>query len=404
MATSGRRLLIAVLGVALASTLGCSSAPHLPTATADSSASPSLHPRPTRPGPGTGTGPDATTFCRAALPADWQRAQTSGALTAASGETLDPIAVAPDGKSVFAVSRAAGAPALVWLREHGTRRTTVHTAAHPERGGFGLADFDGRWLVFSVLHSNDIASKWDLYAWDSVSGGAPRRIAQSALGPDGAVVPGPFLYPWVHRGRATWVQAVGDGTRNQKLSDIQRQVHLYDLATGSDRIVRSGHMAPSFFAGETVVWPEAFAMDTPVKLAAADAAGNPVQLPAALSAAEGSPSPASDGTTWAWTGADRRTLYAWRAGWAAPAVVVRGESIDWVRVASDVITWTDPVATWGADVRTRAYTQLTAQHGGSISHGRAVAVSQPAADGRPAGYVLSGADLAPLSCDDARTP
>ncbi|MFJ5547893.1 hypothetical protein [Streptomyces sp. NPDC093225] len=407
MATSGRRLLTAVLGAALASILGCSPAPHRPDAAAapPHSVTPPGTP-PTAPAgtpvPGgtEGGGPGTSdAFCRADPPDGWRRAQGAGALAAAADERLDPVAVAPDGSSVFAVSRrASGAPALVWLRDRGARRTTVHTAAHADKGGFGLADFDGRWLVFSVLHANDLAAAWDLYAWDASLGGPPRAIGHSATAPGGAVVPGPFLYPWVHRGRATWVQAVGDGGEQQKLADVRRQVHLYDLAAGTDRIVRTGHMAPSFFAGDTVVWPEAFAVDTPTKLTGTDLDGRPVRLPAALSAADGSPAAAGNGTTWAWTARDRRTLYAWRAGWPAPAVVVRGEGIDWVHVAGDVVTWTDPVATWGADLRTRAYTRLTPRYGGSSSHGRALVVSYPTDDSRSGSYVLSGADLPRLAC------
>ncbi|MFB6583988.1 hypothetical protein ACFCYC_42420, partial [Streptomyces sp. NPDC056402] len=62
-------------------------------------------------------------------------------------------------------------------------------------------------------------------------------------------MPGPFTYPWVNDGKATWVQGVSDGTKDQKLTDVQRQVHLYDLASATDKIVHTGRMAPSFFTG-----------------------------------------------------------------------------------------------------------------------------------------------------------
>lgn len=338
------------------------------------------------------------TFCRVDTPASWKQAQAAGMLQAARDESLDPMAVAPDGSSVIAASRRDGRVTLVWVRDHGRERTTIYTAADSGQGGLGLADFDGRWLVFGVLASNDVGSKWELFAWDSRAGGAPKSIARTHVGADGNPVPGPFLYPWVDNGKATWVQGVGNGKKDQKLTDVQRQVHLYDLASGTDKIVRTGRMAPSFFAGDTLVWPEAFAIDTPTKLTAATAGGKPGSLPAALAAADGSPASASDGTTWAWTGVGNKNLYAWRAGWPAPVTVVEGEAIDWVRVAGDVITWTDPTATWAADLRGRAYTRITPQYGGSNSHGSAVVVSYPGPDKRSVGYVFTSAGLAPLSC------
>lgn len=337
-------------------------------------------------------------FCKVDTPAAWKQAQTDGMLQAEQGESLDPMAVAPDGSSVIAASKRDGRATLVWLRDQGRKRTTIYTPPNSGQGGLGLADFDGRWLVFNVLASNDVGSKWELFAWDSQAGGAPKSIAKTQIGPDGNPVPGPFMLPWVNNGKATWVQGVSDGTKDQKLTDVQRQVHLYDLTSATDKIVHTGRMAPSFFAGDTLVWPEAFAIDTPTKLAAVTAQGTPSSLPAALAAADGSPAAASDGTTWAWTGAGHKNLYAWRAGWPTPVMVVEGGAIDWVHVAGDVITWTDPTATWAADLRGRAYTQMTPQYGGTNSHGTAVVVSYPGPDKRSVSYVFTSAGLAPLSC------
>ncbi|MET8701310.1 hypothetical protein ABZW10_20950 [Kitasatospora sp. NPDC004723] len=396
MVTTGRRLLIAAVGVALAGTFGCSSTPRTSEATAGSptpNSAASSQPSGSLPAADSGK-----PFCKVDTPDAWKRAQTAGALQAAPGESLDPMAVSPDGSSVIAASRHDGRVALVWVRDQGRERTTVYTAANAGQGGLGLADFDGRWLVFSVLASNDVGSKWELLAWDSRAGGEPRSIARTQVGADGNAVPGPFLYPWVNNGKATWVQGFSDGSKDQKLADVQRQVHLYDLASGSDRIVHTGRMAPSFFAGDTLVWPEAFAIDTPTKLTGVTEQGAPSSLPEALAAADGSPASASDGTTWAWTGAGNKNLYAWRAGWPAPVTVVEGDAIDWVHVAGDVITWTDPTATWAADLRGRAYTQITPKYGGTNSHGSAVVVSYPGPDKRSVSYVFTSGGLAPLSC------
>ncbi|MFE5613440.1 hypothetical protein ACFQ83_44305, partial [Streptomyces sp. NPDC056540] len=182
-------------------------------------------------------------------PAAWKQARAAGMLQAAQGESSGPMAVAPDGSSVIAASRRDGRVTLVWLRDQGRERTTIYTVADSARVASALADFDGRWLVFNVLAPNDVGSQWELLAWDSRAGGAPKSIAETLVGADGNPVPGPFTYPWVNDGKATWVQGVSDGTKDQKLTDVQRQVHLYDLASATDKIVHTGRMAPSFFTG-----------------------------------------------------------------------------------------------------------------------------------------------------------
>ncbi|WP_327388990.1 hypothetical protein [Streptomyces sp. NBC_01207] len=131
---------------------------------------------------------------------------------------------------------------------------------------------------------------------------------------------------------------------------------------------------------------------------AATAQGEPAALPALLAAADGSPASASDGTTWAWARVGHKNLYAWRVGWPKPVIVAEGGAIDWVHVVGDVITWTDTTATWAADLRGRAYTQMTPQYGGTNTDGTAVVVSYPGPGKRSVSYVFTSAGLAPLSC------
>ncbi|MFE6871866.1 hypothetical protein ACFVFS_35660 [Kitasatospora sp. NPDC057692] len=66
-------------------------------------------------------------------------------------------------------------------------------------------------------------------------------------------------------------------------------------------------------------------------------------------------------------------------------------------------TWTDSTATWAADLRGRAYTQITPRYGGTSSHGNAVVVSCPGPDKRSVSYVFTAAGLAPLSCSRDQT-
>ncbi|MBG6134271.1 hypothetical protein [Longispora fulva] len=370
----------------LASTLGCSPAPRpAPQAAAQN---PVAFPAPQGPAKAT-----ATNFCAVKSPESWTRATASGTIGHAPGENLFPVAVAPDGSSLFAEAGhgAAHMNELIWLREHGTRRQTVFTLQAPYLG-FGQMDFDGRWLVFAANKSQDVVGAWDLFAWDSAAGGAPHMIAH-----DDATAPGaPLLWPAVRNGTATWIQATPDASR---------QVHLYTLAGDVDRIVHTGHLASPILVGDLAVWPESTSADAPGQLTAVSVStGAPAALPATLAAIRKPASIASDGTTWVWSSADSRTLSAWRAGWAAPVTVrtVDGDdAIDGIHVAGDLVTWTGSTATYAADLRSRSFTQMSVQYGAALGNGRAITVSYPDGEIKADSmtyvtYVLAGADLPAL--------
>jgi hypothetical protein len=328
-------------------------------------------------------------------PASLTQAETADAIAAKPGETLVPVAVAPDGSSFFAMdgNGVQNLKTLVWSHDHGHSKKTVFTLPASD-AGFGVASFDGRWLVFMADHSQEVTGAWDLYAWDSQGAAAPHVIA----GDPGTSPNSPIEWPQVRAGKATWVQARADGTQ---------QVHLYDLAARHDKVVHSGHIGASLFAGDHLLaWTEALQANGPVTLAAVttdtDAAAS---LPAPLTQAQTAPAAiASDGTTWAWTSGDYTTLYAWRTGMAAPTTVHtadQGDTMDSVGVSGDVVTWTSQTATYAADLTTGSFTQLTKQYGSALTNGDAVAVYYPlgdvkAADLTYAAYVLRLSDLTRL--------
>lgn len=374
--TTGRRLLRLGISVALAGTFGCTPARHPVTGAASTSSTPPLtapsstsaaQQEPTAEAPSDPAQADPWFRCSVPLPAGWKAAQSAGTIPHAAGEVLFVQAVSPDGKSAFVLDSVGGPPRLVWVRDHGKTRQTVYKPPSGSQAQPQLADFDGRWLVFSVSLSQDYLGPWDLYAWDTASGGAPRKIAH-----DGGSPNAPFLEPAVHDGEATWVQATASGSR---------QVHLYDLGSGHDRIVKQGDVQPSIFVGDLLVWPERASGSQPPHLAAASARdGSAATLPKAVAALVDPREITGDGRTWAWIDPGGLTLDAWRSGWDAPVVVRKapsGDNIDWPRVAGDLITWTDSNATFAGDLRSHSYTQITAQYGATVTKGDALGVGYP---------------------------
>lgn len=394
MATSGRRLsaLAALLALALA---GCGQGGRAdPAAGAAGPASTSPSPGPTG-SPTAGPAP-AANFCHTALPAPWQRALGSGKLPQPAGTELVVHAVAPDGRSAAVERDSAAGREVDWMT--GGRATPVLRLAHPATDQLFGAATDGRYLVFSVSHDPTDTSSWTLYSWDSRAGGTPERLAANATGGNGQPVTGPMLYPVVYDGVASWTAGTPAGTT---------ELHRYDLASGRDSVVRTGHPADPFLLGGLLVWPESAAPNALTALhAVAAGTGTPAALPGPVAAVTG-PAFISGGDsagvqTVAWASADVRDLYAWRAGWAAPVKVLsvpEGRAIQWVRVSGALVAWDDGTAQWAADLRTGAYTQLTPEYGYTEATGDGLSVGY-APDGKsgtaPAPTVVRTTDLPAL--------
>jgi hypothetical protein len=371
-----------VTGVAVAGLLAAGCGQHGPDPAADTGtpAGPTGSPGPT--GSATAGPAPAADFCRVALPAGWRHALDAGRLGQPAGSSVVVHAVAPDGRAALVERAGGGGREVDWVS--GGTATPVLRLARPATDQLFGAASDGRYVVFSVSHDPNTTASWTLYAWDPKAGGAPRQLAANATGPDGQPVDGPMLYPVAYGGVASWTAGTTAGTT---------QLHRYDLATGTDSVVRSGHPADPFLLGGLLVWPESAAPDAPTALhAVAAGTGAPAALPAPVAGVTG-PAFISGGDsagvrTVAWATQDVRSLYAWRSGWAAPVRVLsvpEGKAIQWVRVAGALVTWDDGTAQWAADLRTGGYTQLTPRYG----------YTEAAGDGLSVGYAPDAKESTP---------
>jgi hypothetical protein len=158
-------------------------------------------------------------------------------------------------------------------------------------------------------------------------------------------------------GYATWEQ--GSGPNN--LGDI----HVVDLASGRDRVVRRGHVAASFLVdGPLVVWPESMRPGALTVMNAARAGtGRRVPAPLALRYLRGGLVPVSDGKELAYiSGSDWQSLWWSPSLQKAPLRVVRsriGYPIDnSVRIAGHYVFFGIQPRRFLADTTTGRYVQL----------------------------------------------
>jgi hypothetical protein len=296
----------------------------------------------------------APDFCKVELPASWQQALTAGRISHQPGEAMSADAIATDGGGLFADSYLSGVRQLVWLRDRGTTRTVVLRFAKADHQVLGAA-YDGRWLVFAVVEGPLLSSPWTMYAWDSATGGTPRALVHST-------VPAPYPHPVLYRGVAYWTEPV---------SAQRTELHMSDLSTGTDRVIREGTPYAPFLFGSLLVWTETSGDDgAPIQVHVADAAtGQPAALPRELGTPLRRPAFVNaDADRVVWAARTPTGLWVWRRGAAAPVTILSrtasGQNLQWPQVAGDLVAWDNGVAQFVADLRTGSYAQLT-QHGGS---------------------------------------
>jgi hypothetical protein len=272
--------------------------------------------------------------------------------------SLVPFALAPDGRSLFAVVRSAGFAGVARI---GTRaRTMTRIRALPDRNDQAAGSFDGRWLVWKEFHDITSFDEFTVYAWDSRTGRVS-QIGASLQRPDGVFWESPWQGPDVRAGVATWAQGSG--------ADGLADVHVYDLGAGHGQVVHSGHLEGPFLLDHGLVaWPESPAPGTYVQMYAADAlTGRPARTPPALSALRGISGLDTDG---------RQIVYpshAFRSLWWAPSLsrtpkeilAARGDNhVDnSVQIGGRYIGFGIQPRLFLADTKTRRYLEIEHEFG-----------------------------------------
>lgn len=305
-------------------------------------------------------------FCRVELPSSWRQALTAGRLSTKVGEDVHVKVASTDGSSYFAQVSRAGWRGMVWYRDGGARQTTVMTLDDPVEEQVAHAGFDGRWLVFAIMHDRRQFHDWTVYAWDSVAGGRPRAIADNRK-----AIRSPWIRPEVHKGKASWVEGIAAATG---VDGPQARVHLYDLASGTDKVVHSAPATEVFFLDSWLVWRAGYEGD-PSPLRAVDIdSGDLVDLPPQMREIRSDAHVRGDAGTIAWTRRDgdvpvsadqpppSRSIVAWRRDWPGHRTIATlppDEYLEWPEVAGDLVAFvTNDGNAYVADLRHGSYVWL----------------------------------------------
>ena len=226
---------------------------------------------------------------------------------------LNPWGLAHDGRSFFATVYSPTFSGVARIDVPTSRMTKVRAFPDPTDYQADGA-FDGRWLVWDEYHGFESFDDFTVWAWDSRTGEV-RRIGAAAGAPGGERWASPWRQADVRGGIATWVQGSGpDG-----LTDV----HAFNLRTGKDTVVRTGHAQGSFLLRNHVVaWPESPSPGAATRMYAASAVtGTALPTPASLRPLRGVSGLATDGSRIAYPDGAYKSL------WWSPSLRVRPRKI-----------------------------------------------------------------------------
>jgi hypothetical protein len=244
--------------------------------------------------PGGSKGPSQTksadskqTWCKANPNAAWERILDGRVVALSRRASIVPLALANDARSFFAEIYSKDYSGVVRIDALSSRYTKIKRFTDPVNYQ-AAGHFDGRWLVWAESHSLNDPGDFTVWSWDSPSGRL-RQIGAATPSPSGGFWSSSWQAPVAHEGYAAWEQGAGP--------DEIGEIHVVDLATGRDRIVRRGHsVGPFLIDGPRVIWPESMKRGALTVMRAADArTGRAVATPPALRKLRGAIWSASNG-------------------------------------------------------------------------------------------------------------
>jgi hypothetical protein len=222
--------------------------------------------------------------------AAWRKILDGRVVALSHRVSISPLALANDERSFFAEIYGKEYSGVVKIDALSSRYTKIKRFTDPVNYQ-AAGDFDGRWLVWAEYHSlEDDLRDFTVWSWDSRTGRV-RRIGAATRSPSGEFWPSAWQAPVAHRGYATWEQGAGPNEIGE--------IHVVELASGRDRVIRRGHPSGSFLIdGPRVIWPESMKKGALTEMRAADArTGRAVVAPPALRKLRGPIWPASSGGT-----------------------------------------------------------------------------------------------------------
>ena len=301
--------------------------------------------------------------CRVKLPAAWASKLNQGRVNPDRGEQLVLQLGLDDG--YFTVSTVKGRRHTLEWRQGRQRRVVQDFGLdHPEWQVLG-ATWDGRYLAYRVDQSYSSLQDFSLYVWDSQAKRKPVRVAHGEPDADGTLMPTPLVDPVLADGWLYWTQTRDRDPEHTVLSGYQ----LSDART--KRLSKGFGRGPVRF-GRTLVWADSAKAGQATALRFLDLdTHRPAPAPAPLADVTGPYYLGGNQETLTWVaGRGGRQLWAWRANWPAPRLLLdRGDAPQFPEVASDVIVFGQQDAMYVADPRSSSYAKLTPRYGGVSADG-----------------------------------
>jgi hypothetical protein len=294
-------------------------------------------------------------WCEAKPSAAWRKAFTGGVVALSRRASIVPLATGRDGRTFFATIYSPTFSGVGRIDARTSQVTPIKSfsnAANDQAGGA----FDGRWLVWTEYHSlreDDLA----VFAWDSRTK-TLKQLGATVPRADGSYWPSSWRHPDVSNGVATWEQGTGP--------DSVGDIHVVQLETGEDKVIRHGHPGGPFFTGRNrIVWPESPRRGVLTVFRAADTrTGATVAPPPVLRGLRGIGALVTDGKAIAYPSPYFGAL------WWAPslsgkpsqiAIAGYGDSIDnSVQIAGRYVLFGIAPHTYLADTAQRRYVEISA--------------------------------------------
>jgi hypothetical protein len=248
-------------------------------------------------------------WCKAKPNAAWKKVLSSGLVELSRRVSVVPLALANDGRSFFAEISTKTYSGVVRIDAASSRVAEIKRFNDPINDQ-AIGSFDGRWLVWTEYHSLYDSDDFTVWSWDSRSGRL-RQIGAAQRAKKRGFLPSAWQAVVALDGYATWEQ--GSGPNN--LGDV----HVVNLRTGRDLVVRRGHVGGPFLAkGPLVIWPESMKSDALTIMRTVDIkTGRLVATPSALRHARGALVPVTDGEALAYT------TNNWGSLWWSPSLKVK---------------------------------------------------------------------------------
>lgn len=298
-------------------------------------------------------------WCRARSNAAWRRVLARHVVPLSRGVSLDPWTLAHDGRSFFATVYSPDFSGVARIDVRTGRITRIKAFPDPTNyqadGAFG-----GRRLVWSEYHGFDSFDDFTVWSWDSWTGRL-RRLGGTAQAANGRPWPSPWRQPDVRGGIATWAQGVGP--------DGRMAVHVFDLRSGRDLVLRVGHTQGSFLLADRVVaWPESRATGGVTSIRAASAlTGRLLPVPQALNALRGVSWLATDGRRIAYPNASFTSLWWAPSLRSKPREIVSAKGYDHVdnsvQISGRYVGFGIQPRLFVGDTKTHRYVQISAHSG-----------------------------------------